>query len=217
MQVKQMERMNELKRLLPDVNGVNYNTAPSKRPRHLEGEPISVEDLQHKAEVDQFLQSRNINPRVADALRESHPAIQKHAMAGFPMVSTNPSGILHSRIAAATDHYNNLNNFIISNDIEVSTAKTLLECDMGIQKGVLRLPFIHAGTLEGYIQEAKTLAQTVQDFIKENDLQEKAAKMVLDADPAVQREVIRSNLKDMKSPSAAVISRVLDAERRLVR
>lgn len=169
-----------------------------------------------KDHVEEFIQTQGINQRVASILRSSHYLVQKHVTTySLPRITRNPSGLLHANINEMSDHYLSLNEFVVENGIDPVSAGILLKFSWGIQKAVLRLPLMHGGTAPGtldrFIKSSTLLTKSVDDFLKYNEIDEQGTKKLRDADPEVQREMLRENFKDRNNKSSALLSRISQA------
>lgn len=173
-----------------------------------------LNDSTFDPEVEEFITTHSINPSVAHLLRKSPALVQKTVCSGFSINATNPSGMLRSRIITASAHFEKLNAFIMKNGIDGSTVQCILEQSVGVQKGIMRLPYTQGGTLENYIDSCKALGKNVEKFLFINRIDESAAKMLRDSDPAIQNDVLNRSdpVMSVSNPSGALTSRVKVAE-----
>eukprot|EP00746_Dinoflagellata_sp_MGD_P148971 gnl/MRDRNA2_/MRDRNA2_81084_c0_seq3.p1 gnl/MRDRNA2_/MRDRNA2_81084_c0~~gnl/MRDRNA2_/MRDRNA2_81084_c0_seq3.p1 ORF type:complete len:388 (-),score=85.96 gnl/MRDRNA2_/MRDRNA2_81084_c0_seq3:67-1230(-) len=199
---QQLEQQESLKRGAPE----DFEEAAKRFKQDTEPPP---EAPVVNVEVEAFLRDNGLlgDPPACRMLREAHRAIQKHVMHAFPP-GGNPSGLVRSRLQTATEHFAALTQFIMQHQIAGDVASALLDCDIGIQKGAMRLPYVHAGTLEHFIMVSKMEAVHVEEYIKDNNIDERAARVLRDSDPAIQREVTQKQLKHMKNPNGALVSRI---------
>lgn len=126
-----------------------------------------------------------------------------------------------------------IEDFINNNKINDSTAKTLRDASPTVKRGVLACGGLSGNQdpsteLLARIRDVKAgggsvvasgggvglpSPQEVDDFIKDNDVDERAAADLRDLPPALQRAVlVRGDLRSARNPSSALIARIRDAK-----
>jgi hypothetical protein len=115
--------------------------------------------------------------------------------------------------------------FLLENGIDEKATEIFLACDAGVQEAVMaRGDFADArnpsAALLGRIREAKKAGAagqapsgySVEQFVTENELDERAIQTLMECSPHVQQVVMaRGDLKDARNPSAALLGRIKEA------
>lgn len=125
-----------------------------------------------------------------------------------------------------------IDDFIVDNKINDSAARTLRDASPTVKRAVLAFGHL-SGTqdpsqeLLARIREAPAAgssgmnsgglglpsSQDVEDFIKDNDVDGRAAADLRDLPPVLQRAVlVRGDLRSARNPSSALIARIRDAK-----
>mmetsp|Transcript_29273 Transcript_29273/g.83185 ORF Transcript_29273/g.83185 Transcript_29273/m.83185 type:complete len:298 (-) Transcript_29273:185-1078(-) len=120
-----------------------------------------------------------------------------------------------------------IDDFIRSNDVDERAANDLRSCSGEIQRKVLSRGELStarnpSAAVLARIRDARSSpsgggggarSSEVEDFIKNNDVDESAADMLRSSSPTVQRTVLsRGELKTARNPSSALLSRIRDAK-----
>merc|ERR1719356_983586 len=118
-----------------------------------------------------------------------------------------------------------IDDFVRSNDIDERAAADLRNCPGDIVRKVLARGELStarnpSAALLARIRDARSSPSVsggggaeVEEFIKNNDVDESAADMLRSSDASIQRTVIgRGELKTARNPSSALLSRIRDAK-----
>eukprot|EP00928_Gymnodinium_smaydae_P042950 TRINITY_DN2887_c0_g2_i1.p1 TRINITY_DN2887_c0_g2~~TRINITY_DN2887_c0_g2_i1.p1 ORF type:complete len:542 (+),score=144.91 TRINITY_DN2887_c0_g2_i1:76-1626(+) len=145
-------------------------------------------------EVDQFLKRNAVDARAGATLREEAPEVQAAVLdRGDLQDCLNPSAALLGRIRAAKDAV----------AAERRKAAGVMEGESGGS----------AGSRAGKGKEAPVTAKELELFVRENKIDEVAAKALMEAGPGAQRSVLsRGGLTDCRNPSAVCLARLREAK-----
>jgi len=124
-----------------------------------------------------------------------------------------------------------IDDFIRANNVDERAANDLKSCSAEIQRKVLARGELStarnpSAAVLARIRDARSSpsvggggggggarSEEVEDFIKNNEVDESAADMLRSASPTVQRTVLsRGELKTARNPSSALLSRIRDAK-----
>lgn len=115
-----------------------------------------------------------------------------------------------------------VDDFVRHNDIDDRAAADLRNCSGDIQRKVLARGELStarnpSAAVLARIRDARVTGGStcleVEDFIKNNDVDDSAAGMLRSSSPTVQRSVLcRGELKTARNPSSALLSRIRDAK-----
>lgn len=145
-------------------------------------------------EVDEFLRKANVDSRAGAALRAEDTETQRAVLDRGDMSDCrNPSASLMSRIRVAKEN-------------------------MMASRGRSRSPRRRNASPSPPRSSAPgpgggSSQQEIDDFIKDNKIDEMASRQLREADPATQRSVLeRGSLTDCRNASAVLLARIRDAK-----
>eukprot|EP00931_Biecheleriopsis_adriatica_P065498 TRINITY_DN40019_c0_g1_i1.p1 TRINITY_DN40019_c0_g1~~TRINITY_DN40019_c0_g1_i1.p1 ORF type:complete len:1136 (+),score=222.43 TRINITY_DN40019_c0_g1_i1:72-3479(+) len=139
--------------------------------------------------VEDFLAESRADERACDALRGCPPEVQRHVIdRGTMEGARNPSALLLSRIREAEKDMQHRR----------PPPDTAFDRGRGDARGGRGNP---------------NLEQDVEDFLSQNEVDERAAEALRSAAPEAQEVVMRrGDLRTAKNPSAALLARLRDAQ-----
>lgn len=146
-------------------------------------------------EVDDFLRKANVDSRAAAALRAEDAATQRAVLERGDMSDCrNPSASLMSRIRVAKE------NMMASRGRSISPRR---RTSSPPPQPISSTPSTGGGPSQ----------REIDDFIRDNDIDEMASRQLREADPATQRSVLdRGGLTDCRNASAVLLARIRDAK-----
>lgn len=151
--------------------------------------------------VERFIANSTVDSRAIASLRAQEPDLQRAVLdRGELSDCQNPSAALMGRIQVAKDHVNFERN-AAAGRVGGPAACSHALVDMGRSVATTTMAGMHQSSLP-----------EVEDFIRENRLDDSAARQLREADSVVQKSVLSlGNFKNCRNPSAVCLARIREA------